>query len=94
LQVDFDLDAFETGRVLIRQGLYAAESLLESRVDKECDKFTAWMLRNPFDFKGDKEYVLVRWALSYLTLLGNCYSPCYPTTTSHSLLPSHLERGH
>lgn len=44
------------------QGLYAAESLLESRVDKEFDKFTAWMLRNPFELRGDREYVLVRLA--------------------------------
>ena len=28
-------------------------------MDKEFDKFTAWMLRNPFDLKSDREYVLV-----------------------------------
>lgn len=55
-----------------RQGLYAAESLLESRIDKECDKLTAWLLRNPFDFKGDRDYVLVR-RLIYIP--SSCLSP-------------------
>ncbi|WVW85974.1 hypothetical protein I302_108012 [Kwoniella bestiolae CBS 10118] len=39
-------------------GLVALETLLESHVDKAFDKFTAWVLRNAFEFSPELEVVL------------------------------------
>ncbi|WWD19491.1 hypothetical protein CI109_103952 [Kwoniella shandongensis] len=39
-------------------GLHALETLLESHVDKAFDKFTAWVLRNAFEFSPELEVVL------------------------------------
>ncbi|RSH91685.1 hypothetical protein EHS25_009054 [Saitozyma podzolica] len=39
-------------------GMYALETLLESHVDKAFEKFTAWVMRNPFDIPAELEPVL------------------------------------
>ncbi|RXK39444.1 hypothetical protein M231_03277 [Tremella mesenterica] len=39
-------------------GLHALETLFESQVDRAFDKFTAWILRNPFDVPQDVQVVL------------------------------------
>jgi hypothetical protein len=39
--------------------MYALETLLESHVDKAFEKFTAWVMRNPFDIPAELEPVLV-----------------------------------
>ncbi|WVR07821.1 hypothetical protein IAU60_004864 [Kwoniella sp. DSM 27419] len=42
----------------LTMGLVALETLLESHVDKAFDKFTAWVLRNAFEFPPELEVVL------------------------------------
>jgi kinetochore protein Mis12/MTW1 len=42
-----------------RQGSFQLETLMDSHIDKAFDKFTAWTLRNAFDFQKDLELVLV-----------------------------------
>ncbi|WRT70393.1 uncharacterized protein IL334_007391 [Kwoniella shivajii] len=39
-------------------GLVALETLLESHIDKAFDKFTAWVLRNAFEFSPELQVVL------------------------------------
>lgn len=41
------------------QGMHSLETLLESHVDKAFEKFTAWVMRNPFDIPAELEPVLV-----------------------------------
>ena len=47
------------GSVADRQGSFQLETLMDSHIDKAFDKFTAWTLRNAFDFQKDLELVLV-----------------------------------
>ena len=47
------------GSAADRQGSFQLETLMDSHIDKAFDKFTAWTLRNAFDFQKDLELVLV-----------------------------------
>jgi kinetochore protein Mis12/MTW1 len=49
----------ELEREIDRQGSFQLETLMDSHIDKAFDKFTAWTLRNAFDFQKDLELVLV-----------------------------------
>lgn len=42
-----------------QKGAFQLETILEAHVDKAFDAFTAWTLRNAFDFPRDLELVLV-----------------------------------
>ncbi|WWC71839.1 uncharacterized protein I206_105798 [Kwoniella pini CBS 10737] len=42
----------------LNTGLVALETLIESHVDKAFDKFTAWVLRNAFEFSPELEVVM------------------------------------
>ena len=47
------------------QGSFQLETLMDSHIDKAFDKFTAWTLRNAFDFQKDLELVLVSFLILF-----------------------------